>query len=50
MFIRCDGGPSRSRLERYPPALEIEERGGMYVLQDDGPPDQWSYLFVPNEP
>jgi hypothetical protein len=42
MLIRCDGGPSISRLERYPPPLEIEERrGGVYVLVDDGPPDRW---------
>jgi hypothetical protein len=49
MFIACQGGPSISRLERYPPALEIEERGGLYVLEDDGPPEQWRYVFVPDE-
>jgi hypothetical protein len=49
VLIRCEGGPSTSRLERYPPPLEIEERGGMYVLEDDGPPEHWHYLFVPTE-
>jgi hypothetical protein len=37
-----------SRLEMFPPRLEIEEPDGMYVLQDDGPPEQWRYLFVPH--
>ena len=46
MLIRCEGGPSISRLERYPPPLEVEERDGMYVLVDDGPPEQWWYQFV----
>jgi hypothetical protein len=50
MLIPCDGGPSISRLVRYPPPHEIEERGGTYVLVDDGPPAHWSYLFVPSEP
>lgn len=49
VLIRCDGGPSISRLERFPPPLEIEERGGTYVLEDDGPPEQWQYVFVANE-
>jgi hypothetical protein len=46
MLTPCEGGPSRSRLVRYPPPLEIEERGGLYVLRDDGPPERWTYLFV----
>jgi hypothetical protein len=46
MLIACEGGPSRSRLVRYPPPLEIEERGGVYVLVDDGPPERWRYQFV----
>jgi hypothetical protein len=49
MLIPCAGGPCTSRLERYPPPLEIEEREGMYVLADDGSPEQWQYVFVPNE-
>ena len=48
MFIRCEGGPSMSRLETFPPRLEIEEQEGTYVLEDDGPPEEWRYLFVPN--
>jgi hypothetical protein len=48
MFVPCDGGPSISRLERFPPPLEVPERGGLYVLEDDGPPEQWRYLFVPD--
>lgn len=49
MFIPCDGGPSWSRLVRFPPPLEIDEPDGLYVLVDDGPPEQWRYQFVPNE-
>ena len=48
MLIPCDGGPSRSRLERFPPPVEVVERGGLYVLVDDGPPETWRYLFVPD--
>jgi hypothetical protein len=48
-FIPCDGGPSTSRLEVFPPRLEIEENDGMYVLEDDGPRDAWRYVFVPRE-
>lgn len=47
MLIRCEGGPSMSRLVRYPPPLEIEEETGLYVLVDDGPPQTWWYEFVP---
>jgi len=50
MLVPCQGGPSTSRLERYPPRLEIEERDGLYVLEDDGPPEQWRYLFVARQP
>lgn len=50
IFVECEGGPCRSRLETFPPRLEIEERGGLYVLVDDGPPEQWRYLFVPTSP
>jgi hypothetical protein len=35
-------------LERFPPQLEIAERGGTYVLVDDGELPDWRYLFVPN--
>ncbi len=44
-----DGGPSASRLEYFPPRLEITERGSTYVLVDLGEPDEWLYLFVPDE-
>jgi hypothetical protein len=47
MLIPCDGGPSTSRLVRYPPPVEIDERGGTYVLVDDGPATEWRYQFVP---
>ena len=47
MLIACDGGPSRSRLELFPPRLEVEERDGTYVLVDDGPREQWTYVFMP---
>jgi hypothetical protein len=50
LFIPCRGGPSVSRLETYPPPLEITERGGLYVLIDDGRREDWHYLFVPDEP
>jgi hypothetical protein len=46
LFIRCRGGPCRSRLETFPPRLEIPERGGVYVLVDDGPVESWAYEFV----
>ena len=46
IFIRCDGGPCLSRLETFPPRLEIRERTGLYILVDDGPVEAWSYQFV----
>lgn len=50
MLVPCDGGPSLSRLVRYPPPLEIVETDGIYVLVDAGPPEQWRYHFVPSGP
>ena len=50
MLIRCEGGPSMCRVEHFPPRLEIEERGGLYVLADDGPAWEWSYHWVPDLP
>ena len=47
LFVVCEGGPSASRLERFPPRLEIEEAGGAYILVDDGPRREWRYVFVP---
>jgi hypothetical protein len=47
MFLQCKSGPCTSRLERFPPPLEIEEREGTYILEDDGPIEECRYLFVP---
>lgn len=47
IFVACEGGPCQSRLEIFPPRLEVEERDGVYVLVDDGPRDQWRYHFIP---
>ncbi|HEX7443730.1 MAG TPA: hypothetical protein VF320_07585 [Acidimicrobiales bacterium] len=49
-MLRCEGGPSISRLETFPPPLEVEERGGVYVLDDDGPVYAWRYVFVTKGP
>jgi hypothetical protein len=49
MFIPCEGGPSISRLEMFPPRLEVEERDGTYVLFDSGPRSEWKYVFVSRE-
>ena len=46
LLIACEGGPSQSRLVHHPPPLEIVERGGIYVLDDDGPVETWRYVFV----
>lgn len=49
LLVACEGGPSVSRLVYHPAPLEIPERGGTYVLIDDGPIDSWRYVFVPND-
>ena len=49
MFVACEGGPSASRLEYFPPRLEVPEKGGVYVLADEGPRDTWRYVFVPSD-
>ncbi len=46
MLIWCKGGPSVGRAVVYPPPLELEVDGGIYVLVDDGSPEQWHYEFV----
>jgi hypothetical protein len=46
MLIWCDGGPNFGRAVHFPPPFEIVVEGGMYVLVDDGPPEQWHYAFV----
>lgn len=49
LFIACEGGgPSWTRLETFPPRLEIEEDEGTYVLVDDGPVDDWRYRWLPH--
>jgi hypothetical protein len=47
-LVVCEGGPCTSRLEIYPPRIEIEERQRTYVLADDGPRDGWCHVFVPH--
>ena len=46
MMIRCEDGPSRVQHETFPPRLEIRHRGGVYLLDDDGPVHGWTYWFV----
>ena len=46
MFLWCDGGTVIGRAVRFPPSPEISVDGGLYVLVDDGPPEQWRYEFV----
>ena len=48
LLIACVGGPSQSRLVHHPAPLEIVERGGVYVLDDDGAVETWRYVFVPD--
>lgn len=51
MFLWCSGGgPAIGRAERFPPRPEIDVDGGVYVLVDDGPPEQWHYDFVAAAP
>ena len=50
LFVPCEGGPSASRLEVWPPRLEVPEPDGVYVLLDDGPRADWRYVFVPRRP
>jgi len=49
LLLPCRGGPSTSRLVRHPPPIEIEERGGLYVLDDTGPREEWIYVFLPHQ-
>jgi hypothetical protein len=48
MLLWCRGGPSIGRAERFPPPVEVPVAGGVYVLVDDGPVEQWGYEFVPD--
>jgi hypothetical protein len=36
MLVPCEGGPSPFRRETYPPRLEIDVPGGLYLLDDVG--------------
>jgi hypothetical protein len=49
IVIRCDGGPRTSRPETFPPRFEVAEKGGLYVLLDEGPIADWKYQFVPSD-
>jgi hypothetical protein len=46
MLLWCEGGPSIGHATTYPPPLEIAVEAGTYVLVDDGPIDEWHYLFI----
>ena len=46
MLVPCVGGPAPGRVVTFPPPAEIELDDGMYVLVDDGPPEEWRYEFV----
>ncbi len=50
MLLWCEGGPSIGRATTYPPPLEIAVDGGMYILVDDGPVEEWHYSFVDERP
>ena len=46
MMIWCEGGSALLKRQTFPPAVEIAEPDGVYVLHDDGPPAAWRYVFV----
>jgi hypothetical protein len=46
MLLWCDGGPAIARAVTFPPPVEVEVDGGVYVLVDDGPVESWHYEFV----
>ena len=48
LFVPCEGGPCRSRLEHFPPRLEIDEHDGTYVLADIGPATSGSTCSCPD--
>lgn len=48
LLVPCvDGGPCTSRLVIYPPPLEVGDRGGLYVLDDQGAIHEWRYVWIP---
>ena len=46
MLIRCEGGATVWRTATFPPAGELPVADGIYVLVDEGPPEQWWYQFI----
>ena len=46
MMVWCEGGRSMIKREVFPPRLEIPDDGGMYVLNDQGDPADWRYVFI----
>jgi len=46
MMIWCQGGRSVLKRQTFPPAFEIPEGDGTYVLHDDGDPIDWKYVYV----
>jgi hypothetical protein len=46
MLLWCGGGPAIGPAERFPPPLDVEVDVGVFVLVDDGPPEQWHCEFV----
>jgi hypothetical protein len=49
MSIACEGGPSISRLETFPPRLKTAEPDGTYVLMDVRHREEWRYVLSPSE-
>ncbi len=49
LLIRCEGGPSVSRLVHYPPPLEIEEGTGIYVLDEGYDNEDWVYVWITDD-
>ncbi len=49
MLLWCEGGPSQGRATTFPPPVEVDVAGGVYVLVDDGPIEQWHYTFIEDD-
>ena len=43
MILWCTGGPAIGRAVQFPPPFELAVDGDIYVLVDDGPPEDWRY-------
>ena len=46
MLVWCEGGPAIGRGVRFPPPLELDVGGAIYVLVDDGSPQAWRSEFI----